>query len=282
VVFSTAVLLVVGAGVGAWATYPSTADVYTGCLTTSGSGAGQISKVAIGSSPLKPCSSTQHVVNLSGGTITSVTAGPGLTGGGSNGAVTIGLASGYALPQTCSNGELVGQADGQFTCYGAGVGLVADQFDQQLFVAPSYRLPQNCDSPSFLSYDNGWKCVRDPTQALSSHQTDHVFLPDFNDVTVVGLDLPAGHWVVWGKASVVNRDTDDQNASCSLRGAQGGLFDMSEARIGDIDVLPPDTNANEQVIPVMGLVAGPIRVLLTCSTNNGEAKFGELVAVAVA
>jgi hypothetical protein len=72
VVVSASALLVAGAGMGAWATYPSTVDVYTGCLTTSGAGAGQISKVALGSSPLKPWSSTQRVVNVSGGTITSV------------------------------------------------------------------------------------------------------------------------------------------------------------------------------------------------------------------
>lgn len=49
--------------------------------------------------------------NNAGGDITDVTAGTGLTGGGSSGAVSLGLASGYQLPQSCGNGQ-VAKANG--------------------------------------------------------------------------------------------------------------------------------------------------------------------------
>jgi hypothetical protein len=239
VVFSAAALLLGGAAIGASATYPTTVDVYTGCLTTSGTGAGQISKVALGSSPLKPCSSTQRVVNLSGGTITSITAGSGLTGGGSNGDVTISLGSGYALPQTCSDGELVGQTNGQFTCYDPADGLVSDPSNNTIGLRPTYQLPQFCDAGQFLTAKgggNGWTCVGNPTRAFINHQTSSaVGLVEFHDAVVAQLDLPAGHYLVQGKASVVNANGDDQDASCSLKvgGVGGVVADKSVTRIGD-------------------------------------------------
>jgi hypothetical protein len=284
VLVSAAALLVAGAGIGAWATYPSTVDVYAGCLTTSGTGAGQISKVALGSSPLKPCSSTQRVVNLSGGTITSVSAGSGLTGGGSNGAVTIGLESGYALPQTCADGEVVGQTNGQFACYVPTDGLVSDPSNNTIGLRPTYQLLQFCSAGEFLSWTSaGWTCARveDP-RAFIDHQSSNVFLTGFNPQIVAELDLPAGHYLVSGKASITNRNSDDQDAACYLRVA-AGVVDESDARIGDASsVLDPGDGPNEQVIPVMGLLAGPTRVLLLCATYNGLAKFGVITAVEVA
>ncbi len=45
------------------------------------------------------------------GTITGVTAGTGLTGGGTSGSVGLDLASGFRLPQSCANGQ-VAKSDG--------------------------------------------------------------------------------------------------------------------------------------------------------------------------
>jgi hypothetical protein len=61
---------------------------YAGCLSTAGSAAGTFSRVALGDAPASPCGSNQMLVHLSGGDITSVIAGPGLSGGGSNGSAT--------------------------------------------------------------------------------------------------------------------------------------------------------------------------------------------------
>jgi len=84
------VVALAGTASVAYAVYPTdSVTVMTGCLTTSGTSAGNIGSVAVGLTPAKPCGSNQKLIHISGGTITSVTAGTGLTGGGSDGAVTL-------------------------------------------------------------------------------------------------------------------------------------------------------------------------------------------------
>jgi len=96
--------------------YPiSGVTVYTGCLSN-----GTIVKVAPNpTKPLRTCATGQPIVHLSGGTITSITPlpGGGLTGGGSNGAVKLGLAAAYQLPQGCTVGQIAkSNAAGTWTC----------------------------------------------------------------------------------------------------------------------------------------------------------------------
>jgi hypothetical protein len=109
------VVAVVAGGGAALAAYPQdSVTVYTGCLNSGG----QIGSVAVGTSPAKPCASTDTLVHLSGGTITQVTAGTGLTGGGSNGYVTVSIDSKYQLPQSsCSAGQFVASdGSGGWSC----------------------------------------------------------------------------------------------------------------------------------------------------------------------
>jgi hypothetical protein len=101
-------------GVNAFQTWAaSTVAVYTGCLSNS---SGAISSVAAGNSPLSPCNSTQTIIHFSGGTITSVNAGTGLTGGGTNGDVTLAVSPSYRLPQACSNGQFPSWNGTTWTC----------------------------------------------------------------------------------------------------------------------------------------------------------------------
>src|SRR4051812_19714923 len=85
--------------------YPTSGvTAYTGCLSS-----GKIINVAASpTKPLHPCLTGQPIVHLSGGTITSITPTPGagLSGGGSNGAVSLGLAAAYRLPQGCTVGQI--------------------------------------------------------------------------------------------------------------------------------------------------------------------------------
>jgi hypothetical protein len=88
-----AALVVMGAAVAAtvaWAAFPDTnVETYAGCLNTAGTAGGTITQVAVGVNPLKPCAAnSQKLVYLSGGDITKITAGTGLTGGGINGAAS--------------------------------------------------------------------------------------------------------------------------------------------------------------------------------------------------
>jgi hypothetical protein len=160
-----ALVVVVAAVAGAsaaLAAYPQdSVAVYTGCLNSGG----QIGSVAVGTSPAKPCGGTETLVHLSGGTITQVTAGSGLTGGGSNGYVTLGLQSGYQLPQNgCSSGQFVASdGAGSWSCqsqttYSAGTGL--DLSGNTFSVSPGYRLPQSCSDGQVATSngDNTWSC----------------------------------------------------------------------------------------------------------------------------
>ena len=113
-------VIVLGGSAIAYAAYPTdSVAVMTGCLTTSGTGSGNIVNVAMGTNPAKSCGPNQKTVRLSGGTITQVTAGTGLTTAGSggtdtggspnsinNGFAKLGLQASFALPQTCSDGQI--------------------------------------------------------------------------------------------------------------------------------------------------------------------------------
>lgn len=146
-------ILVIGGAGGAFAAYPQdSVAVYTGCLQTNGTAGGQIVNVAISpTSPLKPCSSNETLIHFSGGAITQITAGPGLSGGGNDGYVTIGLDSKYTLPQGCTAGKIVkwdgsGWVCGDDQTYTNGTGL--DLSGNTFSINPYYRLPTFCSEGS--------------------------------------------------------------------------------------------------------------------------------------
>jgi hypothetical protein len=79
---------------------PAAVLSYTGCLNP---GPNTLVQVAVGDIPANPpCRSGAIEVHFSGGDLTSLTAGTGLTGGGVNGDVSIALAPTFQLPQTCT------------------------------------------------------------------------------------------------------------------------------------------------------------------------------------
>jgi hypothetical protein len=190
----------------AYAAYPNNSVVVmTGCLTTSGSGAGQLVNIAAASTPTKACGSNQKLVHLSGGTITEVTAGTGLTTNGSggtdiggdpnsinNGFATLGLQSSYALPQNCSSGQfpawggvsgIWGCGTDQNTTYSAGTGL--DLSNSNAFsIHSTYQLPQNCSNGQIPDWGGTtWTCADDQNTTYSG-----------KDFATSGQDCPTGQF----------------------------------------------------------------------------------------
>jgi hypothetical protein len=160
-------LLIAGAGVGgAVAAFPDTnVETYSGCLSTGGAG-GEISKVAVGLDPTKPCPSGQRLIHLSGGDITAVSAGTGLSGGGDNGAVTLSLDAAHSLPQGCPAGDVAksdgsnswGCAKDEDTTYTAGRGLELSGTQFQLAAPKVYSKKDDVDcaaSPSACKRGEG-------------------------------------------------------------------------------------------------------------------------------
>src|SRR5215207_2526192 len=204
-------LLVLGLAIGAGVVVAQQTSLttYTGCLTMSG---GTISLVAPGSSPLKPCGPGSVQIRLSGGDITSVNPGTGLTGGGTEGDVSLSVAPSYQLPQTCASGAITtwngttwGCGTDTNTTYSAGTGL--DLNGTTFSVEPTYRLPQGCASNEIAKVSSGfWTCAADqigtstlPGVFYTSYpdNTDFGFLPgNAQEHPIISLAVPAGNYLV--------------------------------------------------------------------------------------
>src|SRR3981081_1050993 len=85
---------------------PATVPSYTGCLSPILS---VVYDVAQGESPAHPpCRPPASEIHLSSGDITGLVAGTGLTGGGTNGSVSVDISPSYRLPQSCTSGQTAG------------------------------------------------------------------------------------------------------------------------------------------------------------------------------
>ncbi len=223
--------------------------VYTGCLSTGGT----ITSVAAGNNPLKPCNSNQVQIQLSAGTINGVIAGTGLTGGGSNGAVTLGIAPTYQLPQTCAGGQFPSWNGSSWACgtdvaYSAGLGL--DLTGTTFSIDPAFQMP-NCSAgqaPVSAGAGQPYGCGRfaASNQACSAGQvvsgvdsngnvqcaalpsgpavyTAHepgdqnsgwAYAPFSNPI--ISLNVPAGSFVIHARVDAGNHDGDPQDGTCTL------------------------------------------------------------------
>lgn len=141
---------------------------YTGCLTRGGT----LVSIQVGDQPTRPCERGAVVAHFSGGDITEILAGTGLTGGAINGAATIALAPSFQLPQACTAGQVAEWDGSGWSCadddtgtdYTAGEGLELN--GTEFSIDDLYQLPQDCELgqgpvliPGLSSQLQDWGCA---------------------------------------------------------------------------------------------------------------------------
>ena len=169
VLLSAAAILAAAAGGAVAGHLTGGVKEYTGCLT----GGGALVDIREGTEPAKPCTKGAVEAHFSGGDITAITAGFGLTGGGTNGAVSIALDPAYALRDDCASGQVVkwSSSSGAWVCandndtqYSAGTGLELSgtEFSLERF----QRLPEGCELGEAVGWGTTptslgeWVCIQ--------------------------------------------------------------------------------------------------------------------------
>lgn len=201
----------------------------TGCLANKDQ---TLIKVKLGNQPASPCSGGQTLVHFSGGDITSITVGDGLTGGGTNGDVAIGLDASFSLPQGCDAGDIVEKTASGWTCgddddttYTAGTGLDLSS-GNEYSVDPDYRVKNStdCSSGQFATgFDSSGtiqcgSATGKPNSYFS--QVEDVRLADDGALhTVASVSLPAGKYALTVTGWIRGADLGDESAgTCELIG----------------------------------------------------------------
>ena len=262
---------------------------YRGCLV---SGDGVMIKIKEGNAPRSACTGGQVEAHFSGGDITKISVGNGLSlpNGGDNGEVRIVLDASHSLPQNCTAGRVAEWNGSAWVCgvdndttYAAGTGLDLDvsETPDEVSIDPAYRLPgKTC--PTAGQFARGFDSSGDIQCAAPSstgvevwHKTRPadfsggvIVLPKGEGVDLITMPLPAGTFLMTAVAPVSERGSDDEVfVGCELRnGAFGPLpIQRSTVDIGDGSHEPTGTAAIHGVLTL----ASADTVRFTCTSVDG-------------
>jgi hypothetical protein len=274
---SIGMALVVGAAMGgAVLAADATVPTVTGCLANKDA---TLIKVKLGDAPASPCSGGQTLVHLSGGDITSITVGEGLTGGGTNGDITIGLDASFTLPQGCVAGDIVEKTSSGWTCgidddttYSAGTGL--DLSVGNAFSIEPDNLVQNgeaCTTGQLVTGINSSghiTCAAPPAPSAGQYVSTSVAavgIPDDDAYHSIGaLNPGGGTYFIIAKAVVFSAQNADQ-----FTGMDCAIFVDGTSR--DHIRINDDTLNEVESIPLALTTVFPVTngFSLQCRANDG-------------
>ena len=274
---------------------------YTGCLV---SGDGVMIKIKEGNAPRSACTGGQIEAHFSGGDITKISVGSGLSlpNGGDNGEVRIELAAGQALPQGCADGRVAEWDSGtdrwicgvdNDTTYSEGTGLNLSA-GNAFSIEPDYRVKNTPDCPGgqFAKGFSDAGVIDCAAPASSSgievwqktNQSNVIDLPDGEGVDLVAMLLPAGTFLITAVATVRDESGagDDQfSVECLLRNGAFTALPLHDSRVdvGEGQLTPA---ATALVHGLLTLASGDT-VRFTCfgDGDNNKAEQVTLTAVKV-
>ena len=221
----TGVLVVVVTATTAFAGHQTSVASYTGCLVPKD---GVIIKVKEGDEPKSTCTGGQTQVHLSGGDITKISVGGGLSlpNGGDNGEVTIALDQTFSLPQNCNEDNVPrwsrDDSNPRWICgsFRAGTGLDLNSAGDTFSIRQAYRVKNTPDCPGgkfatgFDDTSGEIEC-ESPASSLTPYQARQAnfvsgdgIADDGADHTYVTLAVPAGTYLVQAKGVLTQGDDD--------------------------------------------------------------------------
>jgi hypothetical protein len=224
---------------------------YTGCLVSKD---GVIIKIKAGDAPSSPCSGGMTQVHFSGGDITSISVTGALTGGGDNGAITIGLKPEFTLPTGCVSGNIAEWNGSAWACgvdndttYSEGTGL--DLTGTTFSIEPDNLVVngEGCAVGKFVSGINSSghiTCAAPPAPPAATLQTYGTTLGASDQIllagtqTILSVNAPAGTYMVF--ATVEARPVSgDPDIGCSIPNYSTSPLALAEGNIESIVLTAP-------------------------------------------
>jgi hypothetical protein len=260
---------------------------YTGCLVT---GEGVMIKVKEGNTPRSACSGGQVEAHFSGGDITKISVGAGLSlpNGGDNGEVRIVLDASHTLPQGCVAGRVAEWNGSAWVCgvdndttYSAGTGLDVSATNA-FSIQPEYRVKNSPDCPSgqFATGFDGDGDIQCAPSASSSgievwqKTAGQASLPKGEGVDVVIMPLAAGTYLITAVATIRDGggDFNDEEVSvrCLLRNGAFAALPLRESQVDIGEETGLDGPAGAATVHGVVSLASADSVRFTCTSSDGD------------